>query len=133
MNDSNLSKKVFKMASKYKNKKIEVNGILFDSKKEARRYEQLLMLEKSGEITDLQMQVKFVLIPAQYGTVQDGHKMKRKCLEREVTYVADFVYRDKQQKLHVEDTKNPYLRKEPRYVIKRKMMLYFHGIRIEEI
>ena len=121
------------MASKYKNKKIEVNGILFDSKKEARRYEQLLLLEKAGEITDLQMQVKYVLIPAQYATVQDGHKMKRKCIEREVTYVADFVYRDKNQKLHVEDTKNPYLRKEPRYVIKRKMMLYFHGIRIEEV
>ena len=116
--------------AKYKNKKIIVDGIAFDSKKEAKRYQELKALEKAGEIYDLRLQVKYPLIPAQYGII-DGNK--RKCIEREVTYIADFVYKDKYGQVHVEDAKNPYLRKEPRYVMKRKMMLYFHGIKIEEV
>lgn len=119
--------------AKYKNKKIEFNGILFDSKKEMRRFKELLLLEQAGAITDLQMQVKFVLIPAQYSTEEFTKTGKPKCLEREATYIADFVYKDLKGRIHVEDTKNPYLRKEPRYVLKRKLMLHVHGIRIEEI
>lgn len=115
--------------AKYKNKKITVDGIAFDSKKEAKRYQELKALEQAGAISNLRLQVKYILIPSQYVLV-DG---KRKCLEREVTYIADFEYYDSNNKKHVEDTKNPYLRKEPRYVMKRKMMLYFHGIRIEEV
>lgn len=115
--------------AKYKNKKITVDGIAFDSKKEAKRYTELKALEQAGAITDLRLQVKYTLIPAQYGIV-DG---KKKCLEREVTYIADFFYFDNVGRTHVEDVKNPYLRKEPRYIMKRKMMLYFHGIRIEEV
>ena len=114
------------MAIKYRNKKIEVDGILFDSKKEARRFEHLKQLEKAGVIKDLQMQVKYMLIPSQ--------RIDGKVVEREITYIADFVYFDIESgTVVVEDVKNPYLRKEPRYVIKRKMMLYFHGIRIREI
>ena len=114
------------MSSKYRNKKIEVDGIFFDSKKEARRFKHLKQLEKDGFIKDLQMQVKYMLIPSQ--------RIDGKVVEREITYIADFVYTDTLLgKVVVEDVKNPYLRKEPRYVMKRKMMLYFHGIKIREI
>ena len=119
--------------AKYKNKKIEVDGIAFDSKKEAKRYQELKSLEQAGKISDLRLQVKYTLIPPQYTDVQDGGKSKVKCIEREITYIADFVYKDSDGELHVEDVKNPYLRKEPRYVMKRKMMLYFYGIIIEEV
>lgn len=53
------------MRNKYRNKKITVNGITYDSKKEMRRHLLLLSMERNGMITDLQRQVKFVLIPAQ--------------------------------------------------------------------
>ena len=74
--------------NKYGSKKIEVDGIVFDSKKEAKRYSELLLLEKAGEISDLQRQVKYVLIPAQYAEVNG----KRKCIERECVYISDFTY-----------------------------------------
>lgn len=122
--------------AKYKNKKITVDGIVFDSKKEAKRYTELKALERAGAIIDLRLQVKYTLIPAQREKVYDQKKQiwkYGKIIEREVSYIADFQYLDSDFKLHVEDVKNPYLRKEPRYVMKRKMMLYFHGIRIEEI
>ena len=52
--------------NKYKAKKVEINGEVFDSKKEANRYQELLLLQRAGKIRDLQRQVKFELIPAQY-------------------------------------------------------------------
>lgn len=122
--------------AKYKNKKITVDGIEFDSKKEAKRYMELKALEQAGAITDLRLQVKYTLIPAQYEKVYDSEKQIwkfGKCIEREISYIADFVYKDTCGQLRVEDVKNPYLRKEPRYIMKRKMMLYFHGIRIEKV
>lgn len=83
--------------SKYKAHKVVVNGIKFDSKKEAKRYKDLLLLEQAGIIKDLQRQVKYVLIPAQYAPdiigKRGGHK-RGKLLERECSYVADFVYTD---------------------------------------
>jgi hypothetical protein len=120
--------------AKYKNKKITVDGIAFDSKKEAKRYTELKALEQAGAIIDLRLQVKYTLIPAQYiyDCTKSG-KQKRKLLEREISYIADFVYMDCNGITHVEDVKSPYLRKEPRFVMKRKMMLYFHGLRIEEV
>ena len=51
--------------SKYNNKKIEIDGITYDSKKEAKRHQELIFLERTGEINDLRRQVKFVLIPSQ--------------------------------------------------------------------
>ena len=51
--------------SKYFNKKVNINGEQFDSKKEAKRYQELLLLQKAGKITCLMRQVKFVLIPSQ--------------------------------------------------------------------
>lgn len=122
---------------KYHNKKITVDGITFDSKKEAKRYQELKMLERAGYIENLRNQVKYTLIPAQRETSttaitkgQNKGKMKPgKVLEREVTYIADFVY-EENGKTVVEDTKG-FRTKD--YILKRKMMLFFHGIRIKEI
>lgn len=108
---------------KYRNKKVTVDGLTFDSKLEARRYQELKLLERAGEIEDLQLQVKYTLIPSQ--------KLNNRVVERAVTYVADFVYRLKTNgECVVEDTKGV---KTKEYILKRKMMLYFHGIRIKEV
>lgn len=107
--------------SKYHSKKAVANGIEFDSRKEARRYSDLVLLERAGMITDLQRQVKFELIPSQ--------RIDGKVVERSVTYVADFVYKQ-HGKTVVEDTKGF---KTKDYIIKRKLMMYIHGIRVKEI
>lgn len=120
---------------KYGNKKITVDGVTFDSKKEYARYWDLSELEKQGEITDLQRQVKYVLIPAQYETYEryskTGKRLKdgRRMIERECTYSADFVYIQNGVKV-VEDTKGMRTKD---YIIKRKLMLYLHGIKIHEL
>lgn len=120
---------------KYNNKKVIVNGIKFDSKKEAKRYQELSLLEKAGKISDLQMQVKFLLIPAQYEIVErygkKGQKLQSgtKCIEKECSYYADFVY-TQGDKTIVEDTKGF---KTPEYIIKRKLMLFKYGIKIKEV
>lgn len=108
--------------TKYNNKKITVNGQVFDSKKEANRYKELLLLEKAGVIKNLSRQVKFVLIPSQRD--ESG-----KLIERECSYKADFTY-EEGIKTVVEDVKG-YRTKE--YIIKRKLLLYQYGIRIREI
>ena len=97
---------------KFNNKKIKINGITFDSKKEANRYSSLLLLQEKGVIHDLKTQVKFELIPKQKG-------------ERSCNYVADFVYKDVKDNLIVTLT--------PVYSIKRKLMLFKHGIKIREV
>lgn len=122
--------------TKYKNKKILVNGIQFDSRKEARRYIVLLDMQEHGLISDLQTQVKYVLIPAQHEIYErygkNGKQLKdgKKLVERECAYIADFVYTDKEGKTVVEDTKGF---KTKDYTIKRKLLLYTHGIRIKEV
>ena len=117
--------------SKYGNRKITVDGITFDSRKEYRRYKELCLLEKAGTIQNLQRQVKFVLIPAQYEVtrITKTGKAIKKCIERECSYVADFVYEENGM-IVVEDTKGF---KTKDYIIKRKLMLYIHGIRVKEI
>lgn len=107
--------------TKYRNKKVEIDGMTFDSKKEARRYQELLLLERAGAIQDLQTQVKYVLIPSQ--------RIKGRVVERECAYKADFVYIENGETV-VEDTKGF---KTKDYIIKRKLMLKEHGIRIREI
>ena len=121
---------------KYGNKKITVDGVTFDSKKEYLRWCELCLLEKAGHITDLQRQVKYELIPAQYEEYErysekTGKRLKNglRCVEKECSYIADFVYKQ-DGKTVVEDTKGC---KTDKYIIKRKMMLYFHGIRILEV
>lgn len=115
-----------KSKSKYNAEKTEVDGKQFDSKKESNRYRELSLMEQAGEITDLQTQVKFVLIPAQK---KDG-----KVIEREVSYYADFCYYDADGNYHVEDVKG--YKKGQAYAlfkIKRKLCLWVHGIEIKEI
>lgn len=107
---------------KYHAKKTTVKGKTFDSKKESLRYLGLLAMESRGEIKDLQTQVKFILIPSQRG--EDG-----KVIERECAYIADFTYYDKDGNYIVEDVKGV---RTPEYVIKRKLMLKIHGIRVRE-
>lgn len=110
--------------TKYNNKKITVDGQIFDSKKEANRYKELRLLEKAGEIKDLRTQVKFNLIPAQ------RDEATGKVIERECSYKADFVYYEEDGETVVEDVKG-FRTKE--YIIKRKLMLYQYGIRIREV
>ena len=125
------------MYRKYNNRKIIVDGIKFDSKKEAVRYKEVKMLEKAGIIHDVQRQVKYVLIPAQYEPTSSvyvkgnnkGKPKKGKLIERECAYYADFVYTEN-SKTVVEDTKGV---KTPEYIIKRKLMLYVHNIKIKEM
>ena len=94
--------------------------------KERSRGAVLELLQKQGYISGLQKQVVYDLIPAQYEII-DG---KRKCIERACTYRADFVYFDEELKqLIVEDTKGF---KTEVYRIKKKLMLYTHGIKIKE-
>ena len=108
---------------KYGNKKVVVGEKVFDSKREAARYTELMQMQSNGDISDLQTQVPFELIPAQRDPVT------KKVLERAVHYVADFVYYKGGEKV-VEDTKGY---KTPEYILKRKMLLWVHGIRIKEI
>jgi hypothetical protein len=110
------------MANKYRNKKVILDGIEFDSRKEAQRWFELRMLERAKEIANLQRQVKYVLIPSQ--------KIDGKTVERECAYIADFVYTEKDGQVVVEDTKGF---RTDAYIIKRKLMLERYGIRIREI
>ena len=120
--------------NKYHNHRVELQGEVFDSKKEATRWLELKALEKAGKISGLQRQKKFELIPAQYeeGTTgpRGGYK-KGKLLEREVVYYADFVYFDEEEKdFVIEDAKGV---RTPEYVIKRKLLLWLRGYQIREV
>ena len=117
---------------KYHNRKVTIDGITFDSKKEANRYCELKLLQQAGEISDLRLQVKYTLIPAQREPDTIGKRggvKKGKLIERECSYIADFVYQ-KNGKTVVEDTKGMRTKE---YIIKRKLMLWVHGIKIKEV
>lgn len=125
------------MRNKYGNRKTVVNGIEFDSRKEAVRYQELRLLERAGKISGLRLQEKFVLIPSlreastevyKSGS-QKGRRKPGKLLEKECSYIADFCYTESGETV-VEDTKG--FRTEA-YKIKRKLMLERYGIRIREI
>ena len=110
--------------SKYRSRKVTVDGITFDSEKEAGRWQELKLLERTGEIRDLQRQVPFVVIPAQRD--ENG-----KLIEKEVRYGADFTYIEKGKLTRtVEDVKGMKTRE---YILKRKMLLWRLGIRIKEV
>ena len=121
--------------SKYNSKKVIVDDIKFDFRKEANRWFELRMLERAGKISNLQRQYKFVLIPTQieqyerYGKTGKRLLDGQRVIEKECAYYADFVYYE-DGKLVAEDVKG--FRTEV-YKIKRKMMLEKYGIRIKEI
>ena len=106
-----------RFGAKYGNTKVNVDGMHFDSKREAARWQELRLLERAGEISDLRRQVRYELVPKLPG-------------ERPVDYIADFVYRDKNGNEVVEDVKGVRTQV---YIIKRKLMLWRHGIRIREV
>ena len=106
--------------AKYHNRKVTRDGESFDSVKEYRRFCELRLLEKAGAVTDLRRQVKFELIPAQ--------RIDGKVAERACSYVADFVYVENGQQV-VEDAKGMRTQE---YRLKRKLMLWVHGIQIRE-
>lgn len=116
--------------NKYHAKKCVVGGEVFDSRKEAYRYQELCILEKAGAIKNLRRQVKYILIPSQREILmRNGFPKYGKVIERECSYVADFVYED-DGKTVVEDSKGFHTKD---YIIKRKLMLFIHGIRIKEV
>ena len=110
--------------TKYSNRKVTAADGVFDSVKEFSRWQELKLLQRAGEIYELRRQVPYVLIPSQKD--ENG-----RVIEREVKYIADFTYRSmKDHRLVVEDTKGMKTRE---YIIKRKLMLYRLGIRIQEV
>lgn len=125
----------YRRGNKYHNHKVKRDGESFDSKKEMRRYAELQIMQSAGMISGLQRQKKFVLIPAQRepDTVgKRGGRIKGKVIEREVVYYSDFFYYTKEGDAVVEDVKSEAT-KTPQYILKRKLMLHVHGIRIREV
>lgn len=112
--------------TKYNSHKVTVQGETYDSQKEYRRACELRLLERAGEISKLQRQVKFELIPAQ--------KIDGKVVKRATNYMADFTYFDKTGNFHVEDVKG-YKQGQAYalFSIKSKLMLQVHGILVEEV
>ena len=129
------------MENKYKNQKIIIDGIEFDSKKEANRYCELRLLQRAGRIQNLERQKEYELIPAQYESFErygkNGKRLKdgKRCIEQSVKYIADFAYTENGKQI-VEDVKgyrDPKSAGCAKFVIKRKLMLYVHGIKIKEV
>ena len=124
-----------KKGNKYHNSAVIVDGISFQSRKEARRWRELKLMESAGMIHGLTRQKKFVLIPAQRepDTVgKRGGRKKGAVIERECSYIADYVYYDKNGKMVVEDVKSSATRTKD-YIIKRKLMMYIYNIKIQEV
>ena len=106
--------------NKYHAKKVEFDGILFDSRREANRYAELRILERAGKITDLRRQEEFVLIP--------------KCgKERPAKYHADFSYIDAATGEKVVEDVKSRATKTKDYILRRKLMNWRHGIQIREV
>ena len=111
--------------NKYRNTKIIIDGIEFDSKKEGLRYKELRLLERAGLITDLKMQTSFELQPS--------FKRNGKTI-RAITYKADFDYMTKDGRHIIEDVKSPATEKDKVYRLKRKMFQYkYEDIEFKEI
>lgn len=109
--------------SKHGNTKTVIDGEEFDSKREAARWCELILLQKAGEIELLRRQVPFELVPS---VVLAGRKKPA------VKYIADFTYYVPGAKV-VEDAKSPHLRKDPTYRLKKHLMKHVHGIDVVEV
>lgn len=117
--------------NKYHNQHESVGGIKFHSKKEARRYRQLMVMLKAGEISDLRLQPQFTLQES-YVTPQGGRV-------RAVKYVADFSYQrpvregaDTRWEAVVEDVKSRAT-KTAQYEVKRKWFRAKYGFDVTEV
>lgn len=107
--------------SKYRAQPVVVSGVRYASKSEEKRHRQLLLLQQSGEISDLNMQVSFELVPS----VRFEGSSRAKPAMR---YVADFVYLDKSGKRVIEDVKGVLT---PEFQLKRHLMLALLGLHIK--
>ena len=109
--------------NKYGNRKVEIDGIGFDSQLEANRYCQLKILERANEIKDLRRQVEFI--------IQPSYKKNNKTIKA-IKYIADFVYYDvRKEKTIIEDTKGF---KNEVYKLKKKIFEYkYPDLEITEI
>lgn len=116
------------MNSKYRSRKVQVDGLAFDSQAEANRYGELLMLAQAGQIADLRTRPRWTLQPA--FSSPDGRKV------RAITYEADFSYQD-DGRLVVEDVKPAWAgRKDGAWRVfrlKAKLLLYTHGIDVRVV
>lgn len=125
-----------KKRGKYKNHKIEFNGIKFDSKKEMQRYILLKEAENKGIIQDLKLQVRFELIPAikeEYVEhLKTKDKIKTRTVQLPITYTCDFQYY-KNGELIVEDVKASKSMLPKEFVLKEKMMFALKGIKIKKV
>lgn len=97
-----------KKKSKYNNCRLEVDGMKFDSKKEYNRFNELMLMQSAGLISDLKRQVKFLLV-------------EKSATESAAYYVADFTYNEGCRKI-IEDVKSPITKKNPVYILKRKLV-----------
>ena len=142
-----MARKRFKRkTNKLNNHSITIDGIEFQSKREGNRYCELKLLQRAGKIKNLELQKRYELIPAQYETVETGEyykigakkgqpKTKQVCVEQSLVYIADFVYEENGQTI-VEDSKgfrDTSSSTYAKFVIKRKLMLWIHGIKIKEV
>ena len=113
--------------TKYASKKVVIDGIKFDSKREAARYRELMLLQKAGKVAGITLQVPFVLAhPVKF----EGSKRSQPA----VRYYADFVYTDCELgKIVVEDVKSPVTAKLSTFILKRHLMLAIHGIDVKVV
>lgn len=102
---------------KYRNKKVEVDGVLFDSKKEAGRWSELRLLERAGQLSNLSRQVRLPL------------RVNGKLV---CTFIPDFSYVSADGKEVIEDVKSPITRKHPVYRIKVKLLEALTGQKVLE-
>lgn len=110
--------------NKYRNKKVTIDGITFDSIKESKRYQELKLLERANEITELKLQVPFILLDSY---VLNGKK------HQGIKYIADFVYIDiRTRKYVVEDVKSSATKTQV-YKLKKKLFEQKYGIEIKEV
>lgn len=120
--------------NKYGANKATYEGIEFDSRREMRQYIVLLDMERRGEISNLRRQVRYELLPPIWEDVEVQLKTKtktvRRCVQRAVSYLADFVYEDVEGRTVVVDAKGMRTKE---YMLKKKMMRSLLGIEIEEV
>lgn len=107
--------------NKYNNQKITVDGIKFDSKHEAEIYSQLKALQRCNKITNLQLQVPFILL--------EKYRINNRTV-REIKYIADFTFINSEGQLEVWDAKGV---RTDVYKLKKKIFEYRYGIEIKEV
>lgn len=122
--------------AKYGNKKVEYNGLRFDSKKEMKRYIVLKDAEQKGVISDLQTQVKYELVPAvkeEYiEHLKTKDKIKTRTLQLPISYTCDFQY-VKNGEIIIEDVKASPKMLPKEFVLKEKLMFALKGLTIKRV